>query len=403
MYCGLINEESGDYVLDLIALRRQLHQHPELALHLPVTRRIVEDALAPLGLRMRISEACSSVVVVVPGSRPGPTVLLRADMDGLPVAERSGVAFASLNGNMHACGHDLHTSALVGAVHELYAGRDDFAGDVLAVFQPGEEGAGGAALMLSEDVLMTTGRRPVASFGLHVLSFAPAGMFYCREGAVMGAAIVFEFEVIGRGGHGAHPHAARDPVSTAAMIVQAIQTYVAQNSSPADPVVITVGSIQVGTAANVIPDAGIIRGSLRATSLKRAQQVCASIQLLVSHIAEAYGLSVKALIGPELGPTVSDKDGAALVEESVRRLFGPERYEELKVPEMISEDFTLFLQRTGGAFVLVGAADGAGTSRIPTNHSAEARFDDAVVPDMASLLVKLAIARLQAHENGGGP
>jgi len=155
-------------VIDLVDLRRRLHQHPEVGLHLPRTRETVLDALAPLGLPLHTSESCSSVVVVIAGRGRGPTVLLRADMDALPVAEPPGLDFASTNGSMHACGHDLHTAALVGAIHQLHARRHEFYGDVLALFQPGEEGAGGAALMLSEQVLLTTGSPPVASFGAHV-------------------------------------------------------------------------------------------------------------------------------------------------------------------------------------------------------------------------------------------
>jgi len=384
-------------VIDLIALRRGLHTHPELALHLPETRQAVLDAIAPLGLRVETSGTCSSLAVVVPGARPGPTVLLRADMDGLPVVEESGVGFSSANGNMHACGHDLHMAGLVGAIHELHGRRDEIEGDVLAVFQPGEEGAGGAELMISEDVLLTTGSRPVASFGVHVLSFAKAGTFYCREGAVMGATVNFDLRVLGRGGHAARPHAALDPITTAALIVQAIQTFVAQNSSPGDPIVVTVGSIRAGTAANVIPNDALLQVSLRATSSETARAAYGRIAALGAAIAEAYGLRLTSVVGPDLGPTVSDEHGAELVRRTVADLFGADRYEELKHPEMIAEDFSLFLEETGGAFVLVGAADGDVRPTLPTNHSPEACFDDSVVPDIGHLLAELAIRRLRAE------
>ena len=292
-------------MIDLIGLRRTLHQNPELALDLPVTRQLLLDALAPLGLAMHTSASCSSLAVVVSGAEPGPTVLLRADMDGLPVVEESGEEFSSANGHMHACGHDLHMAGLVGAIHQLHRRRAEFAGDVLAVFQPGEEGAGGAELMIGEKTHLLTGRKPVASYGLHVLSFAETGVFFCREGAVMGAAMLFELELLGRGGHAARPHTALDPVST-----------------------------------------------------------------------------------------------AALVRDTVAELYGAGRYRELVVPEMISEDFSQFLDETGGAFVLVGAAVGDQSRPLPTNHSPEARFDDSVVPDMSSLLADLAIRRLNAEMNG---
>ncbi|WP_166462791.1 M20 metallopeptidase family protein [Amycolatopsis acidicola] len=388
-------------MIDLIDLRRRLHRTPELALHLPKTRELVMETLEPLGLVVHTSDRCSSLAVVIPGAGPGPTVLLRADMDGLPVAEESGEEFASVNGNMHACGHDLHMAGLVGAVHEVYRRRDEFRGTVLALFQPGEEGAGGAELVISEKTHLVTGQTPIASYGVHVLSYVEAGMFFCREGTVMGAALVFDLELLGRGGHAARPHMALDPVSTAALVVQAIQTFVAQNTSPADPLVVTVGSLTAGTAANVIPSRALLKVCLRATSRARAHHFYARIQGIATAIAESYGLRLRARTGPDLGATVSDADGAALVRGTARELFGAERYRDLPVPEMLSEDFSLLLGETGGAFVLVGAAMGSDPDTLPTNHSPDVRFDDSVVPDVARLLAELAIRKLNTTPDAG--
>ncbi|MDG4788070.1 M20 family metallopeptidase [Micromonospora sp. WMMD1102] len=389
-------------MIDTIALRRRLHQRPELDLHLPETRSLLLESIAPLGLRVETSESCSSLAVVVPGSGPGPTVLLRADMDGLPVVEESGVEFTSQNGNMHACGHDLHMAALVGAVHELHRRRDEYQGDVLAVFQPGEEGAGGAALMIAEKVLLTTGQRPLASYGVHVLSFTEPGIFACRVGAVMGATIIFDLEIQGRGGHAARPYAARDPISTAALIVQGIQTFVTQHSSPADPIVVTVGSLCAGTVANVIPDNAVLKVSLRATSSETARDAYQKIVGIGTAIVEAYGLRIKADVKVDLAPTISAPDATELVRQTVTDLYGAERYRDLVVPEMISEDFSLFLEQTGGAFVLVGAAVEESPHLLPSNHSARARFDDTVVPDIAGLLAELAIRRLRQASTTNG-
>ncbi|MBO9521337.1 MAG: amidohydrolase [Nocardioidaceae bacterium] len=387
-------------MIDLIELRRALHRMPELALDLPRTRQAVLDALAPLDLETHTSDRCSSVSVVIPGAGPGPTVLLRADMDGLPVVEASGEPFSSENGAMHACGHDLHMAGLVGAVHELSRRRAEFRGSVLAVFQPGEEGAGGAELMIEEKAHLVTGQRPLASYGVHVLSYAPAGTFFCREGEVMGAAMLFELELVGRGGHAARPHTALDPVSTAALVVQAIQTFVAQNSSPSDPIVVTVGAIEAGTAANVIPNRALLKVSLRATSSATTHAAFEKIRGIAQSIAQGFGLELRSQVGPDLGPTVADASGAALVRGTVTDLFGEDRFSELVVPEMISEDFSLFLDETGGAFVLVGAALPGEPNQLPTNHSPEARFDDSVVPDITSLLSELAIRRLNQVTDG---
>lgn len=381
-------------MIDLVDLRRRLHQHPEVGLHLPRTRETVLDALAPLGLPLHTSESCSSVVVVIAGRGRGPTVLLRADMDALPVAEPPGLDFASTNGSMHACGHDLHTAALVGAIHQLHARRHEFYGDVLALFQPGEEGAGGAALMLSEQVLLTTGSPPVASFGAHVLSYLDSGTFSCRAGAVLAATTNSELTICGRGGHAARPHAALDPITTAAMIVQGVQTFVAQHSAPDAPIVATVGSLHAGTAGNVIPDTAVLGLSVRATSLTAVRDAHRRIAAMATDIAHAHGVRLDAEPGPELGPTVSDSDDAELVCRTVTDLFGPARSRAPSQPEMIAEDFSLFLEQTGGAFVLVGAAIDSGSEAPTTNHSPAVRFDDSVVPDIARLLAELAVSRL---------
>jgi amidohydrolase len=384
---------------DLIALRRQLHTIPELALRLPETRAAVLAAVDHLPVKVHTYETSSAVTVVVEGAKPGGTVLLRSDMDALPVSERPGLDFASTNGRMHACGHDLHMAGLVGAIEELVRRRDELAGNVLAVFQPGEEGAGGAQLMLDENVLMTTGSLPVASFGVHVLSYYESGTFFCRAGSVMAATSNFELVIRGRGGHAARPHQALDPISVAAMTVLGIQTLVAQRSSPGDPLVVTVGSLVAGTAPNVIPNEAVLRVSLRASSVQRAQDVFEMIVSISRGIAEAYGLSVEATVTIVLPPTVSDAASVELVQGVVGDLFGPGTYHPMAFPEMISEDFSLFLEATGGAFALVGAADGEPPyEELPTNHSPDVRFDDAVVPKIARFLSELAIRRLAADQ-----
>jgi amidohydrolase len=380
---------------DLIALRRQLHAIPELALDLPGTRAAVLAALDHLPVKIHTYDSSSAIAVVIAGSKPGGTVLLRSDMDALPVQERPGLEFASTNGRMHACGHDLHMAGLVGAIEELAGRRDEWAGDVLAVFQPGEEGAGGAQLMIDENVLMTTGSLPVASFGVHVLSFYEPGAFHCRVGSVMAATSNFKLVIRGRGGHAARPHQALDPVSVAAMTVQGIQTLVAQRSSPGDPLVVTVGSLVAGSAPNVIPDEAVLLISLRATTMARARDAHELIVGISRGMAKAYGLSVEAALIAELPPTVSDAPSVELAQAVVTDLFGPDAYRPMTLPEMISEDFSLFLEATGGAFVLVGAAAGeAPYEELPTNHSAGARFDDVVVTKIAGFLSEVAIRRL---------
>jgi amidohydrolase len=383
---------------DLLALRRDLHAIPELALDLPQTQAKLLEILKELPVEVFTYTSSSAIAVVVRGPNPGgPSVLLRADMDALPVLERPGLEYASTNGHMHACGHDLHMAGLVGAIDELVRRRSELQGDVLAIFQPGEEGAGGAELMIREDILSTTGSKPVASFGVHVLSYHPSGVFYCRPGSVMAATSNFEIVIHGRGGHAARPHHALDPVTVAAMTVMGIQTLVAQRSEPGDPLVVTVGSVNAGTAVNVIPSSAQLLVSLRATTSARALSTLDQIVGISRGIAEAYGLSVDSSHLIDLPSTVSDPAGAALVEAVVTDLFGADKYSLLAYPEMISEDFSLFLEETGGAFVLVGAAfEDRPARELPSNHSPDVRFDDSVVPKIASFLSEVAIRRLAA-------
>ncbi|MHA3703136.1 M20 metallopeptidase family protein [Jatrophihabitans sp. YIM 134969] len=384
--------------VDLVALRRRLHASPEIALDLPATRAILLEVLDPLPVEVHTWPTSSAVAVVVRAERSGgPTVLLRADMDALPVVEPAGADFAATNGNMHACGHDLHMAGLVGAVIEVVDRRAELRGDVLAVFQPGEESAGGAELLLREGILAVTGSTPVASFGVHVLSYRPAGVFSCRAGAVMGAVVNLELVVRGRGGHAARPHTALDPVTVAATVVQGIQTFVAQRGAPDDPLVVTVGALHAGSAANVIPSEARLSISLRAVTSDRARSAADQVVAVSRGLCEAYGLTVAATRTVDLPETVSDVDGAALVEQVVVDLFGASAYAPLVAPEMIAEDFSLFLERTGGAFALVGAAVGERPEHeLATNHSAQAQFDDAVVARIARVLAEVAVRRLAA-------
>src|SRR6266536_2335651 len=240
---------------ELAALRRRLHQIPEIGLHLPRTQETVLAALEPLPLEISTGTDLSSVTAVLRGARPGPVVLLRGDMDALPVTEDSGEEFASKRpGVMHACGHDLHTAGLVGAARLLCARRDELAGDVVFMFQPGEEGYDGAGHMISEGVLDAAGRPAVAAYGLHVLSSVlPRGVFASRPGSLMAASDGLFVRVLGAGGHGARPHGALDPVPAACEMVTALQTMITRRFDVFDPVVVTVGTFYVGTRRNIIP------------------------------------------------------------------------------------------------------------------------------------------------------
>src|SRR5262245_41324710 len=241
---------------EIADLRHAIHAEPEIGLDLPKTQRKVLDALDGLPLEVSCGQGLSSVTAVLRGAQPGKTVLIRGDMDALPVTERTGASFASqIPGAMHACGHDLHTAMLAGAARLLSARQADIAGNVIFMFQPGEEGAGGARIMIDEGVLDAAGDRPCAAFAIHVASSVlPLGAVASRPGTAMAAADTLHVTVRGRGGHGSQPHLASDPIPTACEIVTSLQTMVTRRFDVFDPVVLTVGTFHAGTTDNVIPD-----------------------------------------------------------------------------------------------------------------------------------------------------
>ncbi len=226
---------------DLVHLRRRLHQHPEVGLHLPVTQQIVLDALDGLGLEVSVGESTTSITAVLRGAADGPSVLLRGDMDALPITEATNVDFASaVEGAMHAFGHDLHTAMLVGAAKVLAAHRDALAGDVVFMFQPGEEGYDGAGHMLKEGVLEASGQRVASAYGMHVMATISSGLFTTRPGTLMAASGRLTVTVRGAGGHGSAPHHAKDPISVATQMVGDLQTLITRRFNVFDPVVLTV-------------------------------------------------------------------------------------------------------------------------------------------------------------------
>ncbi|MFF8596278.1 M20 family metallopeptidase [Streptomyces sp. NPDC015220] len=383
---------------DLRRLRRTLHQEPELGLHLPRTQTTVLAALDGLPLEITTGTALSSVTAVLRGGRPGPAVLLRADMDALPVQETTGLPYASRHpGAMHACGHDLHVSALVGAARLLAERRDDLAGDVVLMFQPGEEGHGGARLMIDEGVLDAAGRRVVAAYALHVLANTlPAGVVATRPGTVLAASDGFDVTVTGRGGHGSSPHTAQDPITVVCEMVTALQTMVTRTVDVFDPAVLTVGSLHAGDARNVIPETATFRATVRTVSETVRAQVREAVLRTVRGIADAHGVRADVDYQDGYPVTVNDPAETAFATGVAEQLLGPGR--TLLAPQPISgsEDFSYVLERVPGAFLGVGAcpADRA-PATAPMNHSPDASFDDGVLPVAAALLANLAAGRLR--------
>ena len=384
---------------EIARLRRAIHAEPEVGLDLPLTQQKVLAALDGLPLEVTTGTALSSVTAVLRGTRQdeGPVVLLRGDMDALPVAERTGLDYASkIDGAMHACGHDLHTAMLAGAARLLSARRDDLAGSVVFMFQPGEEGYGGARYMIEEGVLDAAGQRAVAAYALHVASAQlPIGVCSTRPGPMMAAAEVLDVTVHGHGGHGSQPHHAADPIPVACEIVLALQMLVTRKFDIFDPVVITVGSFHAGTTDNVIPDDAHFLATVRSFSREARDRMREVAPALIRDVASGHGLTATAEFTNSYPVTVNDQTEAQFAAQVVADVLGERRYVAQPNPMAGAEDFSYVLDEVPGAFVMLGACPpAADPATAPFNHSADAVFDDAVLADGTALYAELALRRL---------
>ncbi|MFC6062016.1 M20 metallopeptidase family protein [Streptomyces ochraceiscleroticus] len=381
---------------DLVQLRRTLHRIPEVGLDLPRTQETVLTALDGLPLEISTGSGLSSVTAVLRGAQPGPTVLLRGDMDALPVAEKTGLDFAADTGRMHACGHDLHTTMLTGAAKLLSAHRDRLAGDVVFMFQPGEEGFDGAGQMLAEGVLDASGTRPDAAYAIHVMSAGlRSGVFGTRGGPALAASNVLKVTVNGEGGHGSMPHRAKDPVQAACAMVTALQAWITRTFDIFDPVVLTVGTFHAGTQQNVIPDTATFHATVRSFSPEAQRKVREGSPEVCRGIAQAYGVEVDAEFVEQYPVTVNDHAEADFVAHTVREALGEEFYAPLPQPLHGSEDFSRVIAEVPGAMLTLGSPPpGADPETSPNNHSPLAVFDDAVLADGAAVYAELAARRL---------
>lgn len=383
----------------MVDLRRALHRAPELGLHLPDTQARVLEALDGLPLEVTTGTGLSSVVAVLRGGAGGPgspVVLLRGDMDALPVTEEVDVDYRSeREGLMHACGHDLHVAGLVGAARILCDLREELAGDVVFMFQPGEEGPGGAAPMIEEGLLEAAGRPVDAAYAVHVTSSEhPLGQWFARPGAMMSAVDRAVVTMRGAGGHGSQPHRALDPVPALCEVVLALQTMVTRTFDAFDSVVLTVGRISAGTADNIIPDTAELAATLRTFSPETRDTAVAAIERVAHGVAAAHGLTAEVSFSESYPATVNDDAEYALAVEAVGDLFGPERFTLMPNPEMGSEDMSFVMQQVPGAYLFVSACGAEDYEHAPDNHSPRASFDDSVVPDAAALLAEVARRRL---------
>ena len=360
-----------------VELRRELHRYPEVGNDLPKTRTIVLDAISDLGLDIELHQSTSGIVATLNGESPGPTILLRGDMDGLAMPEDTGLEYASEHElTMHACGHDLHTAMLVGAASVLSQRRDRLAGRVVFMFQPGEEGHFGARLMLDEG-LLETAPTPSGAFAIHVTTMYASGTVNHRRGPQLASADEFHVTLTGRGGHASAPHLAADPIPAAAEIILATQSAVTRRFSVFDPVVVTYATLSAGTAQNVIPETVELGGTIRALSPDARAQAHGMIERIAASVAAGHGLESSLDLRPGYPVTLNDGGFVEFVDDVVAAVLGPDRLQPMPDPIMGAEDWSYVLDRVPGMMTFLGACPPDLTpGDAPNNHSNRVRFDE---------------------------
>jgi amidohydrolase len=388
--------EAREIQSDLAAIRRHIHQEPEIGLDLPKTQAKIVAALDGLGLEVTTGKGLSSVTAVLRAGKSEKTVLLRADMDALPVTELADLAYKSqIDGAMHACGHDLHVSMLIGAARLLVKNKSQLNGDVVFMFQPGEEGFDGAGHMIKEGVLTASGRKADATYGIHVMSSTiPTGSFTTKGGTMMASSDELHVTVVGMGGHGSQPHTAKDPIPVAAEMISALQLMITRSFDAFDPVVITVGQFHAGTKANIIPDTAEFQATIRTFSPENRSRIQAEAVRLCESIAQGYGLKADVKVVEQYPVTANNNDHAQFVGKVAADLFGSEGFMEMPHPIAGAEDYSRVLEEVPGSYVFLGASVDQDFTKSEVNHSPRAMFDDAVLYRGTALLSELAVRSL---------
>jgi amidohydrolase len=375
----------------LVADRRFLHRHPELGYQEERTASMIAERLRSLGYDVRTGVGGTGVVAMRPGTRGRPVVLLRADMDALPIQEETDLPFASeVPGVMHACGHDGHMAVLLAVAERL--ANAALSGGLLFVFQPAEEGGAGAATMIREGVLDLM--PPSAAIGMHLWSGLPTGSLAVTAGPVFAAVDNFAITITGRGGHAASPHETVDPIVTAAHVITALQTVVSRRRSPAEPTVLSVTSIHGGTTHNVIPERVTLEGTVRSYGGPGHEAMPTVVREVVGDTARAYGAEATVTYDRVYPATINDADVTAQVQAVAEDLVGATNLLR-EYRTMAGEDMAFFLQRVPGCYAFVGCGNAAKGTHHP-HHSPQFDLDEEALPIAVELLSRAAVRVLES-------
>jgi amidohydrolase len=377
---------------ETVALRRDFHRHPELGFKEVRTARIVAERLKDLGLDVRTGIADTGVVGILKGRAESPVILLRFDMDALPILEETGASYASENaGVMHACGHDSHVAVGLSIAKLLAAHREELSGSVKFVFQPAEEGGGGAARMVEAGVLKDP--KPDYSMGMHVWNEKPVGWYALNPGPMMAGAEIFSVKVTGKGGHGAAPHKAVDPIVACAQIISALQTITSRNLNPLDSAVVSVCKVDAGTAFNIIPQEAVLSGTIRTFKPEVYEKVQERFRAIVNSTAEAMGCQAEIEIEQITLPVANDPDLVALLEDVVRAV-DPDAKIDSNHQTMGSEDFSFMMNDIPGCFVMVGSSNPE-KGLDYSHHHPKFDIDETCLPYAVAVLSKGVIEILR--------
>lgn len=375
-----------------VELRRAIHAEPELGLQLPATQKKITDALTGLGLDITLGTSTTSVVADLDTGRPGPTVLLRGDMDALPLTEDFVSDFQSrTEGAMHACGHDTHVAMLASAARLLAENKSELTGKVRFMFQPGEEGFHGAQFMIDEGVLDGVDR----AFAIHVISNMECGKIYSRPGPLLASADRFEITITGSGGHASAPQHCKDPIPAAAATVTGLHTMVSRTIDPARNGLVTVAQIVGGTTNNIIPESVFMQGTIRAHDEDTRARLHAGISEVSTGVATAHGCSCSAEIIPGYPVTINNSEQVGLTGHVSRAILGDDSYVDMPVPAMAAEDFSYVLNRVPGAMAILGAApeDSLDPEAAAPNHSNYMRIGESAMQRGVALYAGMAMVQ----------